>query len=167
MKMPVMDGTTLLPLLSERYPSKYLIVISGYKDFEYTPYAIRANAVDYLLKPVREEELVASMRNALQMLEEKTMVIQEITHSREEQERSCYEHDIQMLTNLVLGYHTVDVQLTSEKLKFTEKLHQLVLITLHSPQPLPAGQLAHFWRRTGSVTWPSIFSTCRHRTWAF
>lgn len=149
MRMPVMDGTTLLPLLSERYPGKYLIVISGYKDFEYTRYAIRANAVDYLLKPVREEELVASMRNALRMLEAKTLVIQEITHSREEQERSCYEHDIQMLTNLVLGYHTAEVQLTSEKLKFTEKLHQLILITLHSPQPLSAGQLAQFLEENG------------------
>lgn len=35
MKMPVMDGTALLPVLAERYPEIALIVISGYQDFEY------------------------------------------------------------------------------------------------------------------------------------
>lgn len=48
MKMPVLDGSRLLPILSERYPDKYIIVISGYKDFEYAQQALRANTVDYL-----------------------------------------------------------------------------------------------------------------------
>ena len=29
MKMPIMDGTQLLPVLSTQYPEKYIILISG------------------------------------------------------------------------------------------------------------------------------------------
>ena len=34
MKMPIMDGTELLPVISSQYPDKYIIDITGYKDFE-------------------------------------------------------------------------------------------------------------------------------------
>ena len=57
MNMPNMSGSALLPLLAERYSDKPIIVISGYKDFEYTRQAIRAKAVDYLLKPFDPEKL--------------------------------------------------------------------------------------------------------------
>lgn len=33
MKMPLLDGSALLPLLAQKYPQKRIIVISGYKDF--------------------------------------------------------------------------------------------------------------------------------------
>ena len=46
MKMPVMDGTALLPVLAERYPEIALIVISGYQDFEYMRQAIYAKAIE-------------------------------------------------------------------------------------------------------------------------
>ncbi len=36
MKMPVMDGEKLLPLLAEKHPEIQIIVISGYRDFEYS-----------------------------------------------------------------------------------------------------------------------------------
>lgn len=52
MEMPVMDGTQLLPFLAEHYPDMQLIVISGYKSFDYIKYAISANVIDYILKSV-------------------------------------------------------------------------------------------------------------------
>ena len=35
MQMPEMDGMELLPYLAEHYPDLQLIVISGYRDFDY------------------------------------------------------------------------------------------------------------------------------------
>ena len=40
MKMPVMDGTSLLPILAKEFPDTPLIVISGYRDFEYSRQAV-------------------------------------------------------------------------------------------------------------------------------
>ena len=51
MQMPIMGGKELLPYLAENYPDMPLIVISGYRDFDYVKQAISAAAIDYILKP--------------------------------------------------------------------------------------------------------------------
>ena len=40
MQMPIMGGKELLPYLAENYPEMPLIVISGYRDFDYVKQAI-------------------------------------------------------------------------------------------------------------------------------
>lgn len=59
-RMPIMDGITLLERLSveagkEEPPA--VIILSGHDDFEYAKSAIRYRVKDYLLKPIRREEL--------------------------------------------------------------------------------------------------------------
>ncbi len=56
-RMPVMNGMRLMNEVQKRYPDCSIVVLSGYQDFEYVSTAIRAQAVDYLLKPVTEETL--------------------------------------------------------------------------------------------------------------
>ncbi|NOV00242.1 response regulator transcription factor [Paenibacillus planticolens] len=65
MRMPGLDGKQLLGMLSQELPDLLTIVISGYSDFEYTKEAIRHKAFDYLLKPVKKEELAAVVEKAL------------------------------------------------------------------------------------------------------
>ncbi|MGO4497295.1 response regulator [Paenibacillus sp. 2RAB27] len=65
MRMPGLDGKQLLAMLSQEVPDLLTIVISGYSDFEYTKEAIRHKAFDYLLKPVKKEELAAVVESAL------------------------------------------------------------------------------------------------------
>ncbi|MBP1965231.1 response regulator transcription factor [Paenibacillus aceris] len=69
MRMPGLDGKQLLGMLSQELPDLLTIVISGYSDFEYTKEAIRHKAFDYLLKPVKKEELAAVVEKALQELD--------------------------------------------------------------------------------------------------
>ncbi len=57
MRMPGMDGIGLIQALKNKIPAIKLIVISAYSDFEYTRWAIINKAFDYLLKPVKKEEL--------------------------------------------------------------------------------------------------------------
>ena len=54
-RMPVMDGMKLMNTVQKLYPDCSIVVLSGYQDFEYVSTAVRAQAVDYLLKPVAEE----------------------------------------------------------------------------------------------------------------
>ena len=56
-RMPVMNGMRLMNEVQKYYPDCSIVVLSGYQDFEYVSTAIRAQAVDYLLKPVTEETL--------------------------------------------------------------------------------------------------------------
>ncbi len=57
MQMPVMTGTEFLEKASQEFKDTAYIVVSGYDDFSYAQSAIRYGAVDYLLKPVVEDEL--------------------------------------------------------------------------------------------------------------
>ncbi|MFI3207613.1 MAG: response regulator [Eubacteriales bacterium] len=57
MQMPGICGVELLKVFSEKWKNKPILVISGYDDFKYVRQAISTHAVDYILKPVDEEEL--------------------------------------------------------------------------------------------------------------
>lgn len=56
-RMPVMDGITLLTKVREQFPLTKFIITSGFSDFEYARSAINLRVSDYLLKPVDPGEL--------------------------------------------------------------------------------------------------------------
>ncbi|MDL2206656.1 response regulator [Eubacteriales bacterium OttesenSCG-928-N13] len=56
-RMPVMDGLQLMEVVHARHPNIMQVVISSYGTFEYSSHALRAHALDYLLKPVSEQDL--------------------------------------------------------------------------------------------------------------
>jgi two-component system response regulator YesN len=78
-KMPEMDGLTLIQEAKKRYIF-YPLLISGYDDFVYVQTALREGALDYLLKPVDREQFrqrmmeirskITSGRHQYQKLEE-------------------------------------------------------------------------------------------------
>lgn len=148
MQMPVMDGTQLLPYLSEHYPDMPLIVISGYRDFDYINHAIKAKAIDYVLKPFSREEIQKSMKDAISKLES-SLSFQNLVTSEEQAEHNYYEYDIQMLQNLILGYHTSSATISSKKLSFINDTHNLLLITLHFSHSADNEQMQDFIDENG------------------
>lgn len=69
-RMPRMDGIEMSYKLREMYPDVIIIFMSGYSDKEYLKSAIHLKAVNYVEKPVENEELEKSLRQALDMLDE-------------------------------------------------------------------------------------------------
>ncbi|WP_199613946.1 response regulator transcription factor [Paenibacillus alkalitolerans] len=61
-RMPVMDGLSLLKEIKENQYSAGVVMISGHDDFAYVQKALRHGAFDYLLKPVEKEELDRCLR---------------------------------------------------------------------------------------------------------
>ena len=68
MEMPEMDGAAFLKAAAAEFPDAKYIVVSGYDDFAYTKIAIQYHVLDYLLKPVVEEELLAVLQHAVEQL---------------------------------------------------------------------------------------------------
>ena len=57
-KMPVMTGLELLETIrTEKISDAYFVILSGYSDFQYAQQALRYDCMDYVLKPVKHEEL--------------------------------------------------------------------------------------------------------------
>lgn len=62
-RMPVLDGLGLIKEVKENGKHQPLfIIISGYHDFSYAQQALRYHVSDYILKPVDEAELEATLR---------------------------------------------------------------------------------------------------------
>ena len=57
MRMPVIGGPEFLKQASDEFPQSKYIVVSGHNEFSYAKIALQNGALDYLLKPVVEEEL--------------------------------------------------------------------------------------------------------------
>jgi YesN/AraC family two-component response regulator len=63
-KMPVMDGMTLIEKLAKRGKPIYTVIISAYEEFENARRALRLNVKDYLTKPVSRQAVKALLENA-------------------------------------------------------------------------------------------------------
>lgn len=144
MKMPVMDGTRLLPVLSTQYPDKNIIVISGYKDFEYAQQALRANTIDYIVKPFSRQALWDAVARAVSEIENKASLDQKLTMSETEKENLKYEYDRQLLKNLLFGSLGSSAEFSSEKLKRLADDRCYFLITASLREPLDANALCEF-----------------------
>ena len=56
-RMPGLSGLELLREIPKVSPDSKVIIISGYAEFSYAQEAVQHHAYDYLLKPIKEEEL--------------------------------------------------------------------------------------------------------------
>lgn len=66
MRMPEMDGLTLLKRLRQVIPQTPVIVITAFGTVESAIAAMRAGAADYVLKPVQFEDVLSRVRRALE-----------------------------------------------------------------------------------------------------
>ena len=64
-KMPGLTGLQVLASAKEKARNTQFIFISGYSEFSYAKEAMKNGAVDYLLKPVRADELEQAVRKAI------------------------------------------------------------------------------------------------------
>lgn len=67
-RMPGMDGIALLQEIRRRQIDSQVIVISGFNDFEYARIALRNGAADYVLKPIRKNDMISAVRRCIQKL---------------------------------------------------------------------------------------------------
>ncbi len=83
-KMPLMDGLTMLEELKKEYTGSAFIMITGFGEFEFAQRALRLGASDILLKPIENEELIQIVRRVVNRIdgpasgEEKEQPIQEL-----------------------------------------------------------------------------------------
>lgn len=63
-KMPGMNGIEMATIAKDYYPNIKFIFISGFKDFEYAQQVLKLNAVDYLTKPVEQDQLIEVIQRA-------------------------------------------------------------------------------------------------------
>ncbi|MGG4107624.1 response regulator [Paenibacillus lautus] len=72
-RMPIMDGLSMLRLVLEENPGCKVILISGYADFEYAQQAVQLGAFDFVVKPFSEEDMMSAVLQAkAEIIEERS-----------------------------------------------------------------------------------------------
>ena len=61
-RMPDMDGITVLKLIRAKHPETDVIMITGYPTIDSAVHCIKLGAIDYLVKPFRLDDLDATLR---------------------------------------------------------------------------------------------------------
>jgi two-component system response regulator YesN len=67
-KMPHLNGIELITTLRKENNDTPVIFISGYDDYSFIRSALKLDAVDYLLKPIKQEELNYQLSNCVKLL---------------------------------------------------------------------------------------------------
>jgi len=67
-KMPETDGLTMLKEIKTVVPQSKIIILTGYRNFEYAHEALKIGVTDFLLKPSKIEELTAVITKAVREL---------------------------------------------------------------------------------------------------
>ncbi|MCS5696448.1 response regulator [Desulfofundulus thermocisternus] len=71
-KMPGMDGLAAAKEIKKILPGSAIIFLTAYNEFDYIQEALRIGVADFLLKPVRAQELIDVLKNTrLQFLRER------------------------------------------------------------------------------------------------
>lgn len=135
-KMPDVDGLTLSREALKIQPELKIILFSGYDDFEYAQEAMRIGILEYLLKPVTLEEVVAAVRRAA------SKCIQEkLKHQIEE---DYIENENKYKNNLIRTFSSKLIQ-PGEAFKEQEEQEYFQLLQLErSPEKCCAACLKFF-----------------------
>jgi DNA-binding NtrC family response regulator len=65
LRMPGMDGLSVLKAIKQNWPESEVIVITGYPEIESAKQATRLGAFDYLAKPVDPDEVISAANGAM------------------------------------------------------------------------------------------------------
>ena len=85
-KMPGLDGIELIEEARKKGSQALFVLLSGYRQFEYARSAVSLNVVDYLLKPVSEEQLNAALERICLQLKE----MRAVSANQQEYDRMCH-----------------------------------------------------------------------------
>lgn len=70
-RMPRMDGLEMIEALRSAMPELTVIILTGYDQFQYASRAIKLSVFDYILKPIRNDEVEQAISRALEMMDRK------------------------------------------------------------------------------------------------
>lgn len=120
-RMPGLSGLELLQEIPKVSPDSKVVIISGYAEFSYAQEAVQHHAFDYLLKPIKEEDLSRVMTSLLSEMDEG-----EASDEMEDGERPpAYDRMIDNVISEIREHYMEDISLTSLSAKYNISMGHL------------------------------------------
>ena len=115
-RMPGLSGLELLQAIPEVSPDSKVVIITGFAEFSYAKEAVQHHAFDYLLKPIKEEDLERVL----------TAILKERGEC-EDEEKQAPVND-KMIDNVIADmreHYMEDISLTSLAAKYNVSMGSL------------------------------------------
>ncbi|MEG0614762.1 MAG: response regulator [Oscillospiraceae bacterium] len=87
-KMPNMDGLTMLSGLKDEFPNMQITVLTGYRDFEYAKRAIHIGVNRFLLKPSKMTEIEEALEAMTANLSKGIVTVEKSSDAEEKTEEN-------------------------------------------------------------------------------
>lgn len=134
-RMPFMDGLELAKKIAGRLTRSRMILFSGFDDFDYAQQAIRYQVYDYMLKPVKPEDLQALLLRLHEELDTDIRNAQDAKYLRKVYEENLpliKEHFFLSLVDGRLSGDAIDYKLQEYGLKFEGAFYAVVIVQTDS-----------------------------------
>lgn len=130
-RMPGLNGLDLIQKVKSVIPDTVFIIISGYTQFAYAKRAIELEAIDYLTKPIELDEIIATVKRAIEkydQLRERKEAASQLEQYRSQVEEKHLLHSLfgYPLDQILEGYKSCSVHVTDCKSQSTDKLIEMV-----------------------------------------
>lgn len=130
-KMPGKDGLTAAAEIKKFHPDSKTVFVTAYDEFEYAKKALKVGAAEFLLKPVRPDEITVLLKRIIKVLNkerEKKLKEEELLNSIKEAE-STLKSGI-MASMLMGNIEDEEVLKSQAKLLGIEKLPSSIIVVL-------------------------------------
>lgn len=131
-RMPGLDGLSMIKQVKSIVPNTKIIILTGYRDFDYVQEAIKCGAFDFLLKPSKIEELTAVLTRAVNEIND-----QKIRHMEIDQFKVLFEQSIpilreKLLYDVIYGLNTNENEITEKMKLFNISIRNFVLVVMEN-----------------------------------
>ena len=115
-RMPGLSGLELLQAIPEVSPDSKVVIITGFAEFSYAKEAVQHHAFDYLLKPIKEEDLQRVM----------TAILKERGEAEDEEIKApVNDKMIDSVVADIRDHYMEDISLTSLAAKYNVSMGNL------------------------------------------
>jgi two-component system, response regulator YesN len=113
-RMPGLSGIELIKEVKSRWPHTVCMLLTGHAEFEYAQEGLKHKATHYLLKPVKDEELLAAVKEAADDRRQEQELLNAYVHSQSMVHRNLPVLRANLLNNLIRGQTITSGQLAEQ-----------------------------------------------------
>ncbi|CAM3688610.1 response regulator [Marinicrinis lubricantis] len=134
-KMPGMNGLEAIEIIIAANPGIKFIMVTAYDTFDYARQAIKLGVKDYLLKPSKASEIVATVGKVLGEIEEERQSQESMKHQQDVLKKALPLVETDVVTQLLFDHvHEVHLDVLIEMLDRRKTGESFVMLVL-----LPSG----------------------------
>ena len=131
-RMPGLDGISMIKQAKGILPGSKIIILTGYRDFDYVHEAIKCGAFDFLLKPTKIEELTSVITKAVNEIND-----QKIRHSEVDRFKNLFEQSIPVLRekflyDIIYGINTNESEIQEKMKLFGLQIKNFILVIMEN-----------------------------------